>query len=206
MSVPPYWQQACAELTDRDPQLATLIARFDGRVLKLRGKPFETLLRAIVGQQISMRAAETIWGRLMALLGGHTPAAVLAVDEAALRTVGLSARKAEYVRDLALHFQDGRLSAERLAAASDDEVLAALTAVRGIGRWTAEMYLIFNLGRADIWPVDDIGVQRALAELYFNGIRPSLAECRLIGERWRPWRSVASWFLWCHLDPVDTVY
>jgi DNA-3-methyladenine glycosylase II len=206
MSVPPYWPQACAELTDRDPQLAALITRFDGRVLKLRGEPFETLLRAIVGQQISMRAAETIWGRLMALLGGHTPAAVLAVDEAALRTVGLSARKVEYVRDLALHFQDGRLSAERLAAASDDEVLAALTAVRGIGRWTAEMYLIFNLGRADIWPVDDIGVQRALAELYFDGVRPSLADCRLIGERWRPWRSVACWFLWCYLDPVDAVY
>ncbi|MCW3478983.1 DNA-3-methyladenine glycosylase [Neisseriaceae bacterium JH1-16] len=206
MSAPPYWQQACAELAGRDPVMASLIARFDGTVLKSRGEPFETLLRAIVGQQISMRAAETIWGRLIALLGGHAPAAVLAADKTALRKVGLSARKAEYVCDLAAHFQDGRLSAERLAAASDDEVLAALTAVRGIGRWTAEMYLIFNLGRADIWPIDDIGVQRALAELYFNGVRPSLAECRLIGERWRPWRSVVSWFLWCHLDPVDTIY
>ncbi|MDN0082888.1 hypothetical protein QU487_08985 [Crenobacter sp. SG2305] len=133
-------------------------------------------------------------------------AAVLAANETALREVGLSARKVGYVRDLAAHFHDGRLTVERLAAAGDEEVLAALTAVRGIGRWTAEMYLIFNLSRADIWPVDDIGVQRALAELYFHGARPSLTECRELGERWRPWRSVASWFLWCYLDPVEVNY
>ncbi|MDN0073562.1 DNA-3-methyladenine glycosylase 2 family protein [Crenobacter sp. SG2303] len=186
--------------------MAGLIERFGGSVLKTRGEPFETLLRAIVGQQISMRAAETIWGRLTALLNDHSPAAVLAADETALRGVGLSARKVGYARDLAAHFHDGRLTVERLAAAGDEEVLAALTAVRGIGRWTAEMCLIFNLSRADIWPVDDIGVQRALAELYFHGARPSLAECRELGERWRPWRSVASWFLWCYLDPVEVNY
>ncbi|WP_054286049.1 DNA-3-methyladenine glycosylase family protein [Gulbenkiania mobilis] len=202
---PSYWQKARAELAASDPVMAMLVARYEGSI-RSRGAPFETLLRAIVGQQISVKAADAVWGRLQALLGEVLPEHVLAFDPQALREAGLSARKAEYVVDLALHWMDGRLAPETFPDKTDDEIIADLTAVRGIGRWTAEMFLMFNLNRPDVWPVDDIGIQKAVALHYLEGVRPTLAALREVGERWRPWRTVASWYLWRSLDPDDIAY
>jgi DNA-3-methyladenine glycosylase II len=206
VSTPDYWSRACAELSAGDETLRALILSFDGSVLKTRGEPFETLLRAIVGQQISLAAADAIWGRLCAVVDRRAPASVLAADPEVLRCVGLSRRKVDYVRDLALHFVDGRLDPVGLAAEDDDAVIRALTAVHGIGRWTAEMFLIFNLLRPDVWPVDDIGLQKAVARHYAAGEALRPAQLRQIGERWRPWRTVASWYLWRSLDASEVLY
>jgi DNA-3-methyladenine glycosylase II len=206
MSLPDDWQQACDELAAADDVMRQLIVRFEGSVLKTRGAPFETLMRAIVGQQISLAAADTIWRRLCACVDPGCPASVLSVAVEPLRQAGLSQRKAEYVHDLAQHFVDGRIDPVRFAGQDDETIIQELTAVRGIGRWTAEMFLMFNLVRPDVWPVDDIGLQKAVAALYHRGERLPLCELRALGERWRPWRTVASWYLWRSLDPVEVVY
>ncbi len=203
---PAYWQQACAELAATCPVMAELVARYPASVLRTRGEPFETLLRAIVGQQISIAAADAIWARLAALLDTTSPAAVAAVAPDALRACGFSQRKVEYAQDLAQHFLDGRIQPAQFDALDDEAIIRELVAVRGIGRWTAEMYLIFNLCRPDVWPVDDIGLQKALVQIHGLDARPALAVFRQMGERYRPWRSVATWYLWRMLDPVEVQY
>lgn len=203
---PAYWQQACAELADTCPVMAELIARYPASVLRTRGEPFETLLRAIVGQQISIAAADAIWARLVALLDTTCPAAVVAAVPEALRGCGFSQRKVEYAQDLARHFLDGRIEPAQFDALDDEAIIRELVAVRGIGRWTAEMYLIFNQCRPDVWPVDDIGLQKALVQIHGLDARPALAVFRQMGERYRPWRSVATWYLWRMLDPVEVQY
>ncbi|MEC5207734.1 DNA-3-methyladenine glycosylase II [Vogesella perlucida] len=203
---PAYWQQACAELAATCSVMAELVARYPASVLRTRGEPFETLLRAIVGQQISIAAADAIWARLAALLDTTSPAAVAAVAPDALRACGFSQRKVEYAQDLAQHFLDGRIQPAQFDALDDEAIIRELVAVRGIGRWTAEMYLIFNLCRPDVWPVDDIGLQKALVQIHGLDARPALAVFRQMGERYRPWRSVATWYLWRMLDPVEVQY
>lgn len=205
--MPHYWDQACAELAKCDPVMAGIIQNFPHSRLATRGDPFETLLRAIVGQQISMRAADTIWGRFVTAIGTLSPQAVIATSPEDLRAAGLSARKVEYVRDLAAHVLDGKLDHQQLAVLDDAEVMGALVDIRGIGRWTAEMFLIFNLNRPDVWPIDDVGIKKALVR---HGWAASMdlprKEWDALGEQWRPWRSVAAWFLWRSLDPVETIY
>lgn len=203
---PAYWQQACAELAATCPVMAELVARYPASALRSRGEPFETLLRAIVGQQISIAAADAIWGRLAALLDTTSPAAVATVAPDALRACGFSLRKVEYAQDLAQHFLDGRILPAQFDTLDDEAIIRELVAVRGIGRWTAEMYLIFNLCRPDVWPVDDIGLQKALVQIHGLDARPALAVFRQMGERYRPWRSVATWYLWRMLDPVEVQY
>ena len=203
---PAYWQQACAELAATCPAMAELVARYPASVLRTCGEPFETLLRAIVGQQISIAAADAIWARLAALLDTTSPAAVAAALPDALRGCGFSQRKVEYAQDLAQHFLDGRIQPAQFDALDDEAIIRELVAVRGIGRWTAEMYLIFNLCRPDVWPVDDIGLQKALVQIHGLDARPALAVFRQMGERYRPWRSVATWYLWRMLDPVEVQY
>ncbi len=203
---PAYWNQASDELASRDPALAPLIARHRRESLKSRGAPFATLARSIVGQQISVKASESVWQRLLAALPAPTPEAVAAAAPEALRACGLSQRKVEYIRDLAGHFLQGRLHPAKWDAMDDEAIIAELTDVRGIGRWTAEMFLIFNLMRPDVLPLDDIGLQRAMALHYNGGETLSRKELRAIGESWRPWRSVATWYLWRALDPEPVEY
>ncbi|TDR70630.1 DNA-3-methyladenine glycosylase family protein [Paludibacterium purpuratum] len=206
MSTPAYWDDACAVLSADDAVMAALIRQFDGSVLRTRGEPFETLLRAIVGQQISIAAADAIWNRLGALAALSDPGSLLSVSPEALRQAGLSQRKVEYAHDLARHFADGHLDPAHLALLDDEAIIVELTAVRGIGRWTAEMFLMFNLMRPDVWPVDDIGLQKAMARCYGHAAVPKPAELRLLGERWRPWRTVATWYLWRSLDATEVLY
>jgi len=201
-----YWQQASSELAQADPVMAGIVARYAGSVLVSRGDPFGTLARSIIGQQISVKAADSVWTRFVSELPAITPVAVLAAGQPLLRGCGLSARKVEYLGDLARHFIDGQIHVTHWSVMSDEEIIAELTAVRGIGKWTAEMFLIFNQLRPDVFPLDDIGLQKAVAVHYFAGERPLRRELARIGEQWRPWRSVATWYLWRSLDPVPVEY
>ena len=206
LAAPPYWQQACAELAATDPVMAALIERYPDAILANRGDPFQTLARAIVGQQISVKAADSVWARFAAHAQTISPEHIVTLEQDALAACGLSRRKAEYLRDLAGHFVDGRIEPARWKRMEDETVIAELTDVRGIGRWTAEMFLIFSLRRPDVWPVDDIGLQKAVALHYLHGERPTPTILRQHGERHAPWRTVATWYLWRSLDPMVVQY
>jgi len=181
--------------------------------LTSRGDPFSTLARSIVGQQISVKAADAVWGRLAAACPQMTPAAVLRRRASTLRGCGLSERKVEYLRDLAAHFADGRVEPDSFAAMSDEAIIERLTDIRGIGRWTAEMFLIFNLLRPNVLPLDDLGLLKAVSLHYLDGVptrdlltRPGREQVRRLAAAWNPWSSVATWYLWRSLDPVPVEY
>ena len=173
LAAPRYWHTACAELAAADPVMAALIARYPDAILANRGDPFQTLARAIVGQQISVKAADSVWARFAGYAQTISPEHIVTLELDALAACGLSRRKAEYLRDLAGHFVDGRVEPARWKKMEDEAVIAELIDVRGIGRWTAEMFLIFSLRRPDVWPVDDIGLQKAVALHYLEGERPT---------------------------------
>ena len=203
---PHYWDKAKRELARSDPLLGAIIARYPRIHLVSRGDPFQTLARSIVGQQISVKAAQAVWQRLAAAVPEMAPHPVLALDRSALRGCGLSERKCEYIADLARHFADGTVHLGRWPSMADQEVIDELVQVRGIGRWTAEMFLIFNLLRPDVLPVDDLGLQRAVSLAYRAGRSVSETTVRRIARAWQPWRSVATWYLWRSLDPVPVEY
>ena len=206
LTPPGYWQQACIELAAADPVMAALIARYPDAVLANRGDPFQTLARAIVGQQISVKAADAVWARFAKYAQHMAPEHIVTLEQTALAACGLSRRKAAYLHDLAGHFVDGRVEPTRWKKMEDEAVIAELTDVRGIGRWTAEMFLIFSLRRPDVWPMDDIGLQKAVALHYLNGERPTPITLHQHGERHAPWRTVATWYLWRSLDPAVVQY
>ncbi len=186
--------------------MAGIMRARPGVHLSRRGEPFMTLARAIVGQQISVKAAQSVWDRFADCVGEVTPAGVLARAPRRLRACGLSDRKTEYIVDLARRFHGGLVHPHRWPAMGDEEVIAELVQVRGIGRWTAEMFLIFNLLRPDVFPLDDLGLQAAIRRHYFGGRKGSLSRMRRLGAGWAPWRSVATWYLWRALDPVPVEY
>ena len=209
-TTPDYWDDACRHLSRRDRVMRKLIPQFGEGRLQSRGDAFTTLARSIVGQQISVKAAQSVWERFAALMPEPRhrlkPASVLAlgVDEA--RGAGLSARKVEYLFDLAQHFESGAVHVRQWQQMDDEAIIAELVAIRGIGRWTAEMFLIFHELRPDVFPVDDIGLQKAVALHYHDGERLAPAALRAFGARWSPYRSVATWYLWRSLDPIPVEY
>ena len=206
MSTPEYWQQATWDLAERDAVLRGLIERFQGLALASRGDAFATLARSIVGQQISVKAAQSVWARLSGRLIDVTPASVCRARTSALKACGLSGQKALYLRELSRNFLDGTLDETHWHALEDEALVAELTQVKGIGRWTAEMFLMFHLARPDVLPLADLGLQRAM-RLHYNRGRPlSDARMRKIGAVWAPWRSVATWYLWRSLDPIPVEY
>ncbi|WP_334153384.1 DNA-3-methyladenine glycosylase family protein [Tepidimonas sp.] len=204
--VPAFWAQACDHLAGRDRVMARLIPQFPGACLRSRGDAFTTLARSVVGQQISVKAAQAVWDRLEACLGGCTAAAVLARAPEELRAAGLSARKVEYLLDLARHFDDGRIDPAAWHAMDDEAIIRDLTAIRGIGRWTAEMFLIFHLMRPDVLPLDDVGLLRGISQCYFSGEPVSRSDAREVAAAWAPYRSVATWYIWRSLDPIPVAY
>jgi len=203
---PEYWDRAKRALARRDPVMGAIIRQHRGVYMTARGEPFMTLARAICGQQISVKAAQAVWDRLVVCCSGMTPEKVLLKKRTELRACGLSDRKTEYIADLAQHFADGRIHARDWPRMPDEEIIAELTDVRGIGRWTAEMFLMFNLLRPDVFPLDDLGLQKGIRAAYFGGRKTPLKKMKKMGETWRPWRSVATWYLWRHLDPVPVDY
>jgi len=206
MRTPDYWPQATLELAARDAVLRELIGRFQGLALGSRGDAFATLARSIVGQQISVKAAQSVWDRLAGRLGTVTPESLARARKPALRNCGLSGQKAGYLKDLAGKFRDGTLDPTRWPALEDEILIGELTQVKGIGRWTAEMYLMFHLARPDVLPVADLGLQRAMRLSYNRGRPLSLPRMQKIGAAWAPWRSVATWYLWRSLDPIPVEY
>jgi len=203
---PDYWDRAKRALAKRDPVMAAIMRRHPKVFMMRRGEPFMTLARAIVGQQISVKAAQSVWDRLVACVGEVSPEKILLKERPVLRACGLSDRKTEYIADLAQHFADGRIHVHRWPQMGDEEIIAELVEVRGIGRWTAEMFLIFNLLRPDVFPLDDLGLQKGICLAYYKRRKVSLRTMRRLGETWRPWRSVATWYLWRSLDPLPVEY
>ena len=201
-----YWPRARTALLRADPVLARLIRAARGSVLQPRDDPFYSLSRSIVGQQISVHAAEAVWRRVVAAIGEMTPGAVCDQTEDDLRACGLSRRKASYLIGLAEHFRHEAPDRAAWKRMDDEAVIDALVRIKGIGRWTAEMFLIFHLLRPDVLPVTDIGIQKAIARHYNGGERLAAAELTAIAEPWRPWRSVASWYLWRSLDAIPVEY
>ena len=174
--------------------------------MRSRGDAFMTLSRSIVGQQISLKAAETVWGKLVSTVPAISAQHVAKVDGAALRNCGLSSKKVSCLQDLAHRFINGSLNLANWERLSDEELVAELIQVKGIGRWTADMFLIFYMMRPDVLPLDDIGLQRAMS-MHYNKNRPlSKLKIRAIAKDWVPWRSVATWYLWRSLDPTPVEY
>jgi len=212
-SAPLYWEEACRHLARRDRVMKRLIPRYGSACLQSRGDAFGTLARSIVGQQISVKAAQSVWERFVRLVAQEaqegeavTPESVLAQPTARLREAGLSLRKAEYLLDLARHFEAGSVHVPQWQGMDDEAIIAELVAIRGIGRWTAEMFLIFHLMRPNVLPLDDIGLLRGVSLNYFSGEPVSRAEARELGEAWAPFRSVATWYIWRSLDPLPVEY
>ncbi|MBN8486488.1 MAG: DNA-3-methyladenine glycosylase 2 family protein [Burkholderiales bacterium] len=187
-----------------------LIPQFGEARLHSHGDAFITLARSIVGQQISVKAAQSVWERFLAAVGASSkrlqPSAVLALDLPTLRAAGLSARKAEYLGDLARHFEEGQVHVRQWQGMDDEAIIDELVAIRGIGRWTAEMFLIFHLMRPNVLPLDDLGLLKGISVNYFSGEPVSRAEARELGDGWAPFRSVATWYLWRSLDPLPVDY
>jgi DNA-3-methyladenine glycosylase II len=206
---PAFWDDACRHLARRDRVMKKLIPRFGEARLQSRGDAFTTLARSIVGQQISVKAAQSIWDRFALAAGSPQallPARVGGMPAETIRGCGLSARKAEYLLDLARHFGSGSVHVEDWQQMDDDAIISELIAIRGIGRWTAEMFLIFHLMRPNVMPLDDLGLLKGISLNYFSGEPVSRAEAREVGEAWAPFRSVATWYIWRSLDPLPVAY
>jgi DNA-3-methyladenine glycosylase II len=203
---PDYWDDACRHLIKRDRVMKKLIPQFGEARLQSRGDAFTTLARSIMGQQISGKSAQLMWTKFTALMAAPAtkvaPAAVLALPTEVLRGAGLSARKLEYLTDLAQHFEAGRVHVRQWTQMDDEAIIDELVAIRGIGRWTAEMFLIFYLMRPNVMPLDDPGLVKGISQNYFSGEPVSRAEAREVGEAWAPYRSVATWYIWRSLDPL----
>ena len=192
VATPEYWEEACKHLAKKDRVMRRLIPQFGDACLQSRGDAFMTLARSIVGQQISVKAAQSVWDKLAVLPRKMTPANVLKLKVDDMRAAGLSARKVEYLVDLSLHFDGGLLSTQKWASMSDDAIIDELVAIRGIGRWTAEMFLIFYLLRPNVLPLDDVGLINGISRNYFSGEAVSRSEAREVAAAWAPYCSVAT--------------
>ncbi len=201
--VPSYWPEAKTHLSRRDKVLRKLIRDYPDADLKGRGDAFQTLCRSIVGQQISVKAAQSIWGRFADAAVKVTPENVAAMPVETMRGCGFSGQKVLYVKDLALHFATGAVNPRRWPRMADEAIIEDLVRVKGIGRWTVEMFLIFHMKRPDVLPVDDLGLRRAMERAYNDGAPLTPKEMRELGKPWTPWSSVATWYLWRSLDPVS---
>lgn len=200
--VPHYWGQAKAELMKRDRIMRKLIPQFGDLYLVGRDDPFTTLTRSIVAQQLSVQSADTLWKKFLVVCPKCTYAQVLKAGPEKLLQSGLSKRKTEYIIDLAEHFKEKRLHVNKWAEMADEDVISELIQIRGIGRWTAEMFLIFNLLRPNILPLDDPGLLQGISINYFSGEPVSRSDAREVAANWDQWRTVATWYLWRSLDPI----
>jgi DNA-3-methyladenine glycosylase II len=201
--IPSYWQDAISHISRSDEVIAGLIASYPDAILINRGNPCQTLIRAVVGQQISVIAADTIWQRLEKQLKTISPGQLLAVEEEKLRQCGLSRQKISYIISIARAFKEGILTPNTWEQMSDEEVISQLVAIRGIGKWTAEMFLIFHLNRPDVLPLSDLGLLNAI-KIHYGSL--TKLEILTRSQLWQPYRTVATWYLWRSLDPVTIQY
>ncbi len=202
---PAYWDDACKHLMKKDRVMKRLIPQFGDATLQTRGDAFTTLARSIVGQQISVKAAQTVWDRFAKLPRKVTPANVLKLKVDDMRAAGLSARKVEYLVDLALKFDAGAVHVKSWEEMDDEAIIAELVAIRGIGRWTAEIFLMFHLMRPNVLPLDDVGLINGISKNYFSGESVSRSDAREVAAAWSPYCSVATWYIWRSLDPLPVL-
>ena len=200
---PHYWAEAKAHLAKKDKVLRKLMRAYPDANLRTRGNCFQTLARSIAGQQISVKAAQSIWSRFEACAVKVTPANVVALEDERLRACGFSRAKASYLKDLASRFHTGEIKPQRWARMHDEKVIEDLVQVKGIGRWSAQMFLLFFMMRPNIFPVGDLGLRRAIERNYNGGEPLTLDEICEIGAPWQPWSSVATWYMWRSLDDVN---
>jgi len=206
LATPDYWEDACRHLAKKDRVMKRLIPQFGDACLQSRGDAFTTLARSIVGQQISVKAAQTVWDRFAKLPRKMSAGNVLKLKVDDMQAAGLSARKIEYLVDLALHFDSGAIHVDSWKHMDDEEIIAELVGIRGIGRWTAEMFLIFHLMRPNVLPLDDIGLINGISRNYFSGEAVSRSDAREVAAAWAPYCSVATWYIWRSLDPLPVEY
>lgn len=203
---PPFWQQAIQELSTSDPIMGNIIQEFPGEAMEGKDDAFHTLMRSITGQQISVKAADAIWGRLESSCHGKVSVeSVATLPEEALRAIGYSRQKVSYIQSLNEFFQHRQHMERDWAEMDDESVITDITQIRGIGRWTTEMFLIFHLQRPDILPLDDIGLIKAIWKYYNAGEKMDKKAMRELAKQWQPWRSVATWYLWrtYDIEPVS---
>ncbi|GAB3495677.1 DNA-3-methyladenine glycosylase [Curvibacter fontanus] len=205
-AMPDYWDEARRHLMKKDRVMKRLIPQHGDASLQTRGDAFTTLARSIVGQQISVKAAQTVWDRFAELPRRMTAANVLKLKVDDMRAAGLSARKVEYLVDLSLHFDSGAIRVAAWKDMDDEAIIAELTGIRGIGRWTAEMFLIFHLLRPNVLPLDDVGLINGISHNYFSGEAVSRSDAREVAAAWAPFCSVATWYIWRSLDPLPVEY
>ncbi|HEX7387550.1 MAG TPA: DNA-3-methyladenine glycosylase 2 family protein [Castellaniella sp.] len=205
---PDYWQQACDYLVQRDRIMRRLIPVYGHEAMQARHGPFQTLIRIIVGQQISLKLGRALWARLVQACGNDMhPDCIGQFSEAELRALGLSLRKAQYLHDAVVFFgEPGRLEPSWWHNQENAAIVSQLCEIRGVGRWTAEMFLIFFLGRPDVLPLDDTTLLKAISHHYFSGEPVSRFEAREVSQAWAPWRTVASWYLWRSMDAAAVEY
>ena len=207
---PEYWEKACEHLSARDRVMRRLIAQQPKMCLVSKNKPFSTLARTIVGQRISTNSAQAIWERLLSTFSNEsaelTPESILNASFEELKSVGLPLRKIEYLQNLALHFSQDALNYKEWKQMGDEEVVQELLKVKGVGRWTAEMFLIFSLLRPNVLPLDDVGLMNGISHNYFSGEPVSRAEARDISEAWLPYRTVAIWYIWQSMGLLPVSY
>ena len=201
-ATPPYWEQAKKELSKADPIMKKLIASYPGEGITTRGDAFGTLVRSIIGQQVSVKAAEAITQRLEKLMNTLLPEDFLKIEPELLRSAGLSRQKIVYLTELSRRYLESPFNRKTFDKMSDEEVVTFLTSFKGIGKWTAEMFLLFFLVRPDIFPVQDIGLQKAIKKQY-NKDKPTLER---LSKKWQPYRTVATWYLWRSLDTIAVAY
>lgn len=201
---PEYWDMAKKELSRKDDVLHEIINEFDDLELVSRGDLFYTLIRSVIGQQISVKAASTVWSRFCERIGDIEPENILSADIEKLRSCGLSHRKAEYVIGISESWSD--YDSLEWKEMSDEEIIQELIKLRGVGKWTAEMILIFTLLRPDVFPIGDIGMIRGIEKSYNSGERMSREELYAISDNWKPWRTVACCFMWRTVDPEPVEY
>ena len=205
-AMPDYWDEARRHLMKKDRVMKRLIPQHGDASLQTRGDAFTTMARSIVGQQISVKAAQTVWDRFAELPRRMTAANVLKLKVDDMRAAGLSARKVEYLVDLSLHFDSGAIRVAAWKDMDDEAIIAELTGIRGIGRWTAEMFLIFHLLRPNVLPLDDVGLINGISHNYFSGEAVSRSDAREVAAAWAPFCSVATWYIWRSLDPLPVEY
>jgi DNA-3-methyladenine glycosylase II len=203
---PFFWTTAKKELKKKDKKLGKLIDSYPTDFLFSKSDPFLTLSRSIVGQQISVKAAQSVWDKLVSKVKRVTPEKINKTNSNTLKSVGLSRQKVLYLKNLSQAFINKKLKIESWSKMHDEEIICELTKIKGIGRWTAEMFLIFNLCRADVFPLDDVGMIKGLCRIYDLKYPIKKKELIQIGDKWRPYRSVATWYLWRSLDPIPVEY
>ena len=206
MEKPSFWQKAKKELSLKDKKLGKIIDNYPKDFLYTKSDPFYTLARSIVGQQISVKAAQAVWDRLENKLKKISPNNVYNSHHMTLKSCGLSRQKVMYLKSLSIAFKNGEIKSKKWINMSDIEIIDELIKLKGIGRWTAEMFLIFNLCRPDVFPVDDLGLIKGICNCYDLEYPISKEHAIKLSKKWKPWRSVATWYFWRSLDPIPVEY